>query len=106
MAGRIQNHELPQRAVARLSGDEFALLLPLADEARLLETVKELGVVIKQPIQLDHRVFNLDVSIGFARYPNNVPDVGELFNAASIALHHAKGANPLTAPIPTPCAMP
>lgn len=90
VAGRIQNYELPQRAVARLSGDEFALLLPLADEARILETVKELGVVIKQPIQLDHRVFNLDVSIGFARYPNNVPDVGELFNAASIALHHAK----------------
>ncbi|MBR2513747.1 MAG: EAL domain-containing protein [Halomonas sp.] len=90
VAGRIQNYELPQRAVARLSGDEFALLLPLADEARLLETVRELGVVIKQPIQLDHRVFNLEVSIGFARYPNNVPDVGELFNAASIALHHAK----------------
>lgn len=90
VAGRIQHHELPQRAVARLSGDEFALLLPLADGVQLLDTVRQLGEVIKQPIQLDHRVFNLDVSIGFASYPNNVPDVDELFNAASIALHHAK----------------
>lgn len=90
VAGRIQLHELPQRAVARLSGDEFALLLPLVEESQLLDTVRQLGEVIKQPIQLDHRVFNLDVSIGFASYPNNVPDVDELFNAASIALHHAK----------------
>ncbi|UXZ54318.1 EAL domain-containing protein [Halomonas sp. 7T] len=90
VAGRIQNQELAQRGVARLSGDEFALLLPQADESRLLEIVRELGAVIKQPITLDHRVFTLDVSIGFARYPDHVTDADELFNAASIALHHAK----------------
>ncbi|MCC5901455.1 MAG: sensor domain-containing phosphodiesterase [Halomonas sp.] len=88
VAGRLQL--LAQHAVARLSGDEFALLLPKDDEEQLLATVKQLCDVIQQPIQLEHRVFNLDVSIGFACYPSHIPDASELFNAASIALHHAK----------------
>lgn len=90
VAGRLRHLDLPNVHCARLSGDEFALLLPLTERASLDEVVKQLCDLVKSPIRLDHRVFNLDVSIGFARYPSDVAKVSELFNAASIALHHAK----------------
>ncbi|WP_404376074.1 EAL domain-containing protein [Vreelandella aquamarina] len=90
VAERIRHLELPDVHCARLSGDEFALLLPSIDRTTLDELVKQLSTLIKRPIRLGHRVFNLDISIGFARYPGDVADPGELFNAASIALHHAK----------------
>ncbi|WP_249975495.1 bifunctional diguanylate cyclase/phosphodiesterase [Vreelandella olivaria] len=90
VAERLRHLDLPQVNCARLAGDEFALLLPSAQRATLDDIVKQLCALIKRPIRLDHRVFSLDVSIGFARYPGDVADVNELFNAASIALHHAK----------------
>ncbi|WP_404464331.1 EAL domain-containing protein [Vreelandella aquamarina] len=90
VAGRLRHLELPSVHCARLSGDEFALLFPQIERASLDEVVKQLCALVKRPIRLDHRVFNLDVSIGFARYPSDVSKVSELFNAASIALHHAK----------------
>ncbi len=90
VAGRLRHLDLPSVHCARLSGDEFALLFPHIERASLDEVVKQLCALVKRPIRLDHRVFNLDVSIGFARYPSDVPKVSELFNAASIALHHAK----------------
>ncbi|MCO7229657.1 EAL domain-containing protein [Halomonas sp. CnH100-B] len=90
VAGRLRHLDLPNVHCARLSGDEFALLLPHIDRASVDDVVKQLCSLVKRPIRLDHRVFNLDVSIGFARYPGDVAKASELFNAASIALHHAK----------------
>jgi diguanylate cyclase (GGDEF)-like protein/PAS domain S-box-containing protein len=90
VAGRLRHLELPGVHCARLSGDEFALLFPHTERASLDEVVKQLCALVNRPIRLDRRVFNLDVSIGFARYPSDVAKVSELFNAASIALHHAK----------------
>ncbi|NDL69092.1 EAL domain-containing protein [Vreelandella alkaliphila] len=90
VAKRLQQANLPKSAVARLSGDEFTILLPSVEDDYLQDVMLQLCELIKRPIQLDHRVFNLDVSIGVASYPSDVSDAGELFNAASIALHHAK----------------
>ncbi|MED5251496.1 MAG: EAL domain-containing protein, partial [Pseudomonadota bacterium] len=90
VAGRLRHLELPGVHCARLSGDEFALLFPHTERTSLDEVVKQLCALVNRPIRLDRRVFNLDVSIGFARYPSDVAKVSELFNAASIALHHAK----------------
>jgi diguanylate cyclase (GGDEF)-like protein/PAS domain S-box-containing protein len=90
VARRLQHLGLPDVHCARLSGDEFALLLPSIERASLDEVVRQLSTLVKRPTRLDHRIFNLDVSIGFARYPGDVASPSELFNAASIALHHAK----------------
>ena len=90
VAERLRQANRYQNAVARLSSDEFTVLLPSIGDVRLQEVVFQLCEIIKRPIQLGHRIFNLDVSIGIASYPSDVAEVDELFNAASIALHHAK----------------
>lgn len=90
VAERLRQASLSKSAVARLSSDEFTVLLPSIEDVRLQEVVFQLCEIIKRPIQLGHRIFNLDVSIGIASYPSDVSEASELFNAASIALHHAK----------------
>ncbi len=90
VADRLHRISHTAGSLARLSGDEFALLLVDADEDHVNDLIEQLRAVVTQPLHLERRVFHLDVSIGFAHYPQDVAEAGDLFNAASIALHHAK----------------
>ncbi|MBT2772605.1 EAL domain-containing protein [Halomonas sp. ISL-60] len=98
VAERLQQISHMHGALARLSGDEFALLVAVADPVDIGVLVEQLRSAVKQPLHLQRRVFHLDVSIGFAHYPQDVAEAGELFNAASIALHHAKRRENCTSP--------
>ncbi|QTF92850.1 EAL domain-containing protein [Halomonas sp. BM-2019] len=90
VADRLQGAVVNGEALARLSGDEFALLVPNASERVTRESVERMREVIGRPIHLGRRTFALKVSIGLARYPRDALTPGELFKAASIALYHAK----------------
>lgn len=101
VANRLQRAVGTGEALARLSGDEFALLVPQASPEVVESSVVRMRDTIGQPIQLGHRTFSLKVSIGLARYPEDALSPGDLFKAASIALYHAKhedeGVCPFTA---------
>ncbi|SDO87525.1 PAS domain S-box-containing protein/diguanylate cyclase (GGDEF) domain-containing protein [Halomonas shengliensis] len=90
LARRLQRSVAPGEALARLSGDEFALLVPEATPERIEQCVARMREVIARPIHLEHHAFSLRVSIGLAGYPRDARTPGELFKAASIALYHAK----------------
>ncbi|CAD5260022.1 MULTISPECIES: bifunctional diguanylate cyclase/phosphodiesterase [Halomonadaceae] len=90
VADRLAKISHSYGSLARLSGDEFALLVADTTPRDIGSLVEQLRLVVKPPLHLERRVFHLDVSIGFAHYPQHVSEAGELFNAASIALHHAK----------------
>jgi diguanylate cyclase (GGDEF)-like protein/PAS domain S-box-containing protein len=98
VADRLQQISHSYGLLARLSGDEFAMLVADTDSRGLIDLVEQLRAAVSQPLHLERRVFHLDVSIGFARYPHDVDEAGELFNAASIALHHAKQRENSTCP--------
>ncbi|WP_035581288.1 bifunctional diguanylate cyclase/phosphodiesterase [Halomonas sp. TG39a] len=98
VADRLKQISHAHGSLARLSGDEFALLVAAADPVDIGGLVEQLRSAVKQPLSLQRRVFHLDVSIGFAHYPQDVAEAGELFNAASIALHHAKRRENSTSP--------
>jgi diguanylate cyclase (GGDEF)-like protein/PAS domain S-box-containing protein len=101
VASRLQRAVNPGEALARLAGDEFALLVPEASPEVVEASVARMRDTIGRPIQLGHRTFSLKVSIGLARYPQDALSPGDLFKAASIALYHAKredeGVCPFTA---------
>lgn len=90
VAERLEQVSRLYGSLARLSGDEFALLVVHPVPIDIGHLVEQLRLAVKPPLYLERRVFHLDVSIGFAHYPQDVAEAGELFNAASIALHHAK----------------
>lgn len=98
VANRLQLAMPKGGLLARLSGDEFAMLVLGAEEAGLQSTVQQLRLAVSQPILLEQLVFHLDISIGFGCYPADVNEAAELFNAASIALHHAKQRENSTCP--------
>ncbi len=93
LAGRLQRSVVSGEALSRLSGDEFALLVPGATPERIDGCVARVRAVIARPIYLEHHSFSLRVSIGLATYPRDARAPGELFKAASIALYHAKREN-------------
>lgn len=90
-ARRFQASVRSADTVARLSGDEFAILLPdirktneLADIAtRMLKTFDE-------PFVLDGREVFVSCSIGIALYPDHSTDANDLVKYADSAMYLAK----------------
>lgn len=77
-------------AVARLSGDEFALLLPGVRAHEALPTVERIHRVFDRRFELDGRPLDLRASIGAASYPEHGDDATELLRCADLAMYRAK----------------
>ncbi|MET0428709.1 MAG: EAL domain-containing protein, partial [Microvirga sp.] len=77
--------------VARIGGDEFAVLVvaPVSFETviRLAETVKER---VRMPFVFGGRTFVTRASVGVAGFPSDAVSPAELMKAADIALYQAK----------------
>ena len=78
-------------AVARLSGDEFAIIQisaqPTSDAAVLATRIRE---AIHEPFDLDGNQVVVDISIGISIAPNDANQFNELLKTADIALYEAK----------------
>ena len=77
--------------VARLSGDEFAIVQSMFDQpedaAVLAERVVE---AIREPFDIDGHEISVSVSVGIAIAPTDATELNELLKAADIALYEAK----------------
>lgn len=76
--------------VARIGGDEFALLLPQADSRQATTAARLLLQAMRQPFVIDGQQLDLGASIGIALYPDHGVDPYMLVQRADIALHTAK----------------
>lgn len=78
---------------ARLSGDEFAILLPstssLADSLRAAEKIQ---TSINEPFTVQGVVLDVKASLGIAIYPDHGTDPDTLIQRADVAMYLAKGA--------------
>ncbi|WP_346829065.1 EAL domain-containing protein [Pseudomonas abietaniphila] len=76
--------------VARLSGDEFLVLVDDDDSARLTQRVEQILQVMRQPLELAGYTLSIGASIGIAVHPAHGHDFGSLLKAADTALAQAK----------------
>lgn len=76
--------------VGKLSVDEFAMLLNVADVCNITTTAKRLLASLSKPFSINGVVVTPSVTIGISLYPDNGRDVGALIKGADIALHQAK----------------
>jgi diguanylate cyclase (GGDEF)-like protein len=88
VARRIQGAVPKGATVARISGDEFAVLLP--DGEHCNEVAAKLLELIARPYAVKGHAVSLSVSIGVARARGCDENADGLLQAANIALHRAE----------------
>jgi len=94
IAQRLKSCTREVDTAARLSGDEFTLVLadvePPESAMKIAEKIRK---QISQPITLpDHSKIRVGCSIGSASFPNEVSDINELIRNADAAMYAAKAA--------------
>jgi len=91
VAGRLGGHALRQDdLVARLSGDEFALLLPGSDAAEALRVCARVAEAFHQPLLLDGHTVDVAAGFGVACWPLHAADAETLMSRAEVAMYAAK----------------
>lgn len=91
VAGRLQQCVRASDTVARLSSDEFAIILPGIKNSRTTAHVAEkVLTAIQQPVLLNETEQRLTASIGIAIAPQNGTDAKTIIKNADLALFHAK----------------
>lgn len=83
--------------LARIGGDDFALVLPNVSGTRgveqILHTAERIrGAISDNAFVIDANELMVTISIGIALYPDDGTDVVELMKSADVALYHAKEA--------------
>ena len=87
---RLEKALQPGDLLARMGGDEFAVLLPDADATRAREVADQLGTALRDAFVLDGMSLHVDASIGIALCPEHGRDRSLLLARADTAMYVAK----------------
>ncbi len=77
--------------VARLSGDEFCIILSEIDDNHTIATIAQRCLdSISRPMELSGRIYTPSCSIGLASFPSDAQDFSGIMKVADTALYFAK----------------
>ncbi len=80
----------PDDMVARLGGNEFAILLQRADAAAAHEIAQRINQSFEEPLAFEDQTVDLSAGIGFACWPGDAGDADTLLSRSEIAMYAAK----------------
>jgi diguanylate cyclase (GGDEF)-like protein/PAS domain S-box-containing protein len=91
VARRLQASVRDSDTVARLSGDEFVLVLVNQPSLRFtLRMIERLRQGLTQPVSFMHKEIEVGASLGVAVYPHDGLTSTDLVRSADVAMYHAK----------------
>ncbi|WP_019143472.1 putative bifunctional diguanylate cyclase/phosphodiesterase [Aeromicrobium massiliense] len=96
VAGRVADLLEGRHVLARVTGDEFAVLLPGADEHHALEVAARVADAVTQPFDVPDAVVRLGVHVGVTHvHPDEQPAPAgvELLRRGQAAMYAARAAN-------------
>jgi diguanylate cyclase (GGDEF)-like protein len=99
VADRILGELPPGAAGSRMGGDEFAISLPLGEDAQSLERLaRRICTRIAEPLDIGGRRFSVSASVGIACYPQDGKTIADIMTHADMAMYDAKrsGRNTFT----------
>ena len=76
--------------LARIGGDEFAVLVPDANKEDLIALASDLASTLEAPFEIEHASFFITVSIGISTYPKDSENIDGLMKYADTAMYQAK----------------
>ncbi len=79
-----------QHLLARIGGDEFAVLVPDTNQEELAQLASDIGLSLARPFSIDNANFFVTGSIGVAVYPEHSQNIEGLMKYADTAMYHAK----------------
>ena len=92
-ATRIKACMRESDTLARMGGDEFAILLPTTTHLNGAATVaRKILATFAKPIQIGDRRFDIGASLGIALFPEHGNETDPLMRAADAAMYEAKRA--------------
>ena len=91
VARRLENVLGPAAHIARLSGDEFAVLIGGCRSVEEIEAIfARVSDCVEAPIKLAETPRCFSASVGFTVFPQDAQEPGDLLKNADLALYHAK----------------
>lgn len=91
VADRLKNALRGADTVARMGGDEFALLITQVTHAEnVVKVVQKIFHALNPPFNFGDHEFHITTSIGITLYPNDGKDTQTLLKNADTALYRAK----------------
>jgi len=91
LARRLGRLLKPQDTLARLAGDQYAvILLSEKDAGRIITFAETIRRTLRAPIAFNDREIFLTASIGIALADNQSPSTEEILKDAELAMYHAK----------------
>ncbi|WP_194165519.1 bifunctional diguanylate cyclase/phosphodiesterase [Oceanobacillus sp. CFH 90083] len=92
VAGRLSQIIGEQGVVARLSGDEFAILINSIDTPGDMKCFAEAIIAtFKEPFAIEGYQLNMTASIGISTYPEAGSDASTIMKHADLAMYRVKG---------------
>jgi diguanylate cyclase (GGDEF)-like protein len=80
--------------IARLSGDEFALVIHnVTDMDNVVQAAKNIISLFDEGFRIDNHLFDIGISIGIAMYPDDAEDADHVIKKADIAMYSAKNCS-------------
>jgi diguanylate cyclase (GGDEF)-like protein len=92
VARRLEESVTGSETVARLSGDEFAILVPASRLDKISDIADSIIKFLGKPFSLNDHDVVVGVSIGMAQAPDHADDVEHLIRNADLALYSAKSS--------------
>ncbi|WP_447770439.1 putative bifunctional diguanylate cyclase/phosphodiesterase [Pseudomonas kilonensis] len=92
VALRLREDLRSQDTLARIGGDEFLLLVQLAEPDDALRLAARQVGLIGRTFRVAEHDLQISASVGIAVYPGNGQSADELLMNADAAMYHAKGA--------------